>query len=65
MSIIAAAEVLSMSLHRGERMPSSRDVEPAMELMEAGVPLRLLVDIALPLGLIRELYTDTERAAEA
>jgi hypothetical protein len=63
MSIFTGADFCTMSLHWGDNV-EDREAELAMRLMEDGVPLRLLVDIALPMGLIRELYDDTDRASQ-
>ena len=64
MSIIAAADVMSMTTQGEASLPRDPDGDVAMRLMEAGVPLRLLVDIALPMGLLRELCADPDRAAQ-
>jgi len=52
MPISAAAEFLSVSSHdRGDsRAPSAADAPAVMRLLADGVPLELLVDIALPPG---------------
>ena len=65
MSILAAADVLGMSLQWDDDARVEDDADTAMRLMAEGVPLQLLVDIALPLTLIRELYADTGRAARS
>jgi hypothetical protein len=63
MSIFARADVLGMGLQWDHDALPKDDDDLAMRLMAAGVPLRLLVDIALPRTLVRELFSDTERAA--
>jgi hypothetical protein len=63
MSIFAAVDNVDMSLQWDDDARSDEEeAECAMRLIADGVPLQLLVDIALPMTLIRELFTDSERA---
>ena len=54
-----------MSLQWDDDARRRGEDDVAMRLMAEGVPLRLLVDIALPLTLVRDLFTDTDRAARS
>ena len=54
-----------MSLQWDDEALTPADDDVAMRLMADGVPLRLLVDIALPLTLVRDLFTDTDRAVSS
>jgi hypothetical protein len=63
MSIFAHADVVGMGLQWDNDALPKGGPDVAMRLMAEGVPLRLLVDIALPLTLVRDLFSDTERAA--
>ena len=63
MSIFAEADIVGMGLLWDDDVPPKDDPDVAMRLMAEGVPLRLLVDIALPLTLVRDLFSDTERVA--
>ena len=65
MSATARADVVSMSELRGEAARPEGDDELTMRLMAEGVPLQLLVDIALPMTLIRELFTGPDRAVQS
>ena len=52
MSILAAADHSSMTTERGqEPLRPEDESRVAMRLMAEGVPLALLVDLALPIGL--------------
>ena len=44
-------------------MPPDSDETVAMQLLADGVPLELLVDIALPFGLICDLAADLDRGS--
>jgi len=65
MPIFGAVDVLSVSSHnRGDsRAPSDADAPAVMQLLADGVPLELLVDIALPFGLICDLAADLDRGS--
>jgi hypothetical protein len=65
MSIIAETDLLSMNEGRGDAMRADDNDELAMQLMADGVPLQLLVDIALPMTLIRELFSGPDRAVHS
>jgi hypothetical protein len=51
MSISAAADFFTMTMQRGQPALPLDDSPVAMQLMADGVPLALLVDLALPVGL--------------
>jgi hypothetical protein len=52
MWIFAAADVNCMTTERGcEPLPADGETPIALRLMAEGVPLALLVDLALPIGL--------------
>ena len=64
MSISFAADHLDMSLQLGpEPWPPERDAPVAMRLLAEGVPLALLVDLAVPPGSDMDADEDTARAA--
>ena len=63
MSASLEADFQGMSLQWEDDALPAEDADVAMRLMAEGVPLRLLVDIALPLTLVRDLFSDTERVA--
>lgn len=54
-----------MSLQWDDDSLQGDDDDVAMRLMAEGVPLRLLVDIALPLTLVRDLFSNTDRAVSS
>jgi len=62
---LAEADVKDMNEGRGEAVCPEGDDELAMQLLADGVPLQLLVDIALPLTLIRELFSGPDRAVQS
>lgn len=65
MSALPVADLEDMNEGRGEAVCPDSDDELAMRLMAEGVPLQLLVDIALPLTLIRELFSGPDRAVQS
>jgi hypothetical protein len=65
MSIFCAADLVDMSLQWDDDSLQGDDDDVAMRLMAEGVPLRLLVDIALPLTLVRDLFSNTDRAVSS
>ena len=62
MSIFRAADLLTMSLQLGELWPPEREKPVAMRLLADGVPLALLVDLAVPPGPDTDAHEDTDRA---
>ena len=62
MSIFHAADLFDMSLQLGELWPHDREEPVAMRLLAEGVPLALLVDLAVPPGPDMDAHEDTDRA---
>ena len=63
MSSFSGADLLVMSLQLGpEPWPSEHEEPVAMRLLAEGVPLALLVDLAVPPGPDTDAREDTERA---
>jgi hypothetical protein len=65
MSILWAADVVDMSLQWDDDALPRDDEDVAMRLMAEGVPLRLLVDIALPMTLVRDVFWGPERTVSS
>jgi hypothetical protein len=65
MSIFAAADQITMTLRPScDPIHVQLDEAVAMRLLADGVPLALLIDLALPLGHVAQLWWETERAGQ-
>jgi len=62
MWIFRPADLLTMSLQLGELWPPEREEPVAMRLLADGVPLALLVDLAVPPGPDTDAHEATDRA---
>ena len=63
MSIFSGADLIFMSLQLGpEPWPPDNEETVAMRLLAEGVPLALLVDLAVPPGPDMDNREDTDRA---